>query len=86
MAVQDLDLAVAKSGAGLKVHIDREDAFLGLKSVITQGKRGRGQVRLLLDIDDHQSVEVSLPGGYAVSADLRAAISAVPGVVELRDI
>jgi len=43
-------------------------------------------VRLLLDIDDHQSVEVSLPGGYAVSADLRAAISAVPGVVELRDI
>ena len=86
MAVQDLDLAVAKSGAGLKVHIDREDAFLGLKSVITQGKQGRGQVRLLLDIDDHQSVEVSLPGGYAVSADLRAAISAVPGVVELRDI
>jgi DNA polymerase-3 subunit alpha len=86
MSVQDLDLAVAKSGAGLKVHIDREDAFLGLKSVITQGKQGRGQVRLLLDIDDHQSVEVSLPGGYAVSADLRAAISAVPGVVELRDI
>lgn len=86
LAVEDLDVAVARSGAGLKVHIDREDAFLGLKSVITQGKQGRGQVRLLLDIDDHQSVEVSLPGGYAVSADLRAAISVLPGVVELREI
>jgi DNA polymerase-3 subunit alpha len=86
LSVQDLDVAVAKSGAGLKVHIDREDAFLGLKSIITEGKQGRGQVRLLLDIDNHQSVEVSLPGRYAVSADLRAAINAVPGVVDLRDI
>ena len=86
LSVEDLDSAAARSGAGLKVYIDREDAFLGLKSAITHGQQGRGQVRLLLDIDDHQSVEVSLPGGYAVSADLRAAISAVPGVVELRDI
>jgi DNA polymerase-3 subunit alpha len=86
LSVEDLDVAVARSGAGLKVHIDREDAFLGLRSIITQGKQGRGQVRLLLDIDNHQSVELSLPGGYAVSADLRAAISAVPGVIELRDI
>ena len=86
MSVVDLDIAVAKSGAGLKVHVDREDALLGLKSIITPEKQGRGQVRLLLDIDNHQSVELSLPGGYAVSADLRAAISAVPGVIELRDI
>ncbi|MDC0033468.1 DNA polymerase III subunit alpha [Alphaproteobacteria bacterium] len=83
--VEDLDLAVARSSAGLKVHVNREDAFMELKSAITQGKQGRGQVRLLLDINGHQSVELSLPGGYAVSADLRAAISAVPGVVELRD-
>ncbi|MDA1323305.1 MAG: DNA polymerase III subunit alpha [Proteobacteria bacterium] len=86
LSVEDLDVAVARSGAGLKVHIDREDAFLGLRSIITQGKQGKGQVRLLLDIDNRQSVELSLPGGYAVSADLRAAISAVPGVIELRDI
>ena len=84
--IEDLDAAVARAGAGLKVHIDRADAFTALKQAIDTGESGRGQVRLILDIDDLQSVEVALPGGYAVSADMRAAISAVTGVVELRDI
>jgi DNA polymerase-3 subunit alpha len=85
-AIEELDAVVARTGSGLKVHVNREDAFSALRSAIAVGRKGRGKVRLVLDIDDRQSVELALPGGYAVSAELRAAISAVPGVVELRDI
>jgi len=84
--IEALDDAVARAAAGLKVHIDRFDALDGLKRAIDAGTRGRGRVRLVLDIDDQQSVELALPGGYAISAEMRAAISGVPGVVELRDI
>ncbi len=86
VSVEDLDAAVARVGAGLKVRIDHEDAFSRLKDTIEAGKRGRGQIRLVLDIDKRQTVEVALPGAYAVSAEMRAAISVVPGVVELQDI
>ena len=61
-------------------------AFSRLKDAISAGKRGRGQIRLVLDIDKQQTVEVALPGAYAVSAEMRAAISAVPGVIDLQDI
>jgi DNA polymerase III subunit alpha len=85
-SVEDLDAAVARVGAGLKVRIAHEDAFSRLKDTIEAGQRGRGQIRLVLDIDKRQTVEVALPGAYAVSAEMRAAISVVPGVVELQDI
>jgi DNA polymerase-3 subunit alpha len=86
MSVEDLDAAVARVGAGLKVRVDHQDAFSRLQDAISAGKQGRGQIRLVLDIDKSQTVEVALPGAYAVSAEMRAAIGAVPGVVELQDI
>ena len=40
----------------------------------------------MLETDDNQAVEITLPGGYAISAELREALGAVPGIVELCDI
>ncbi|MEE8444165.1 MAG: DNA polymerase III subunit alpha, partial [Alphaproteobacteria bacterium] len=85
-AIEALDDAVARTAAGLKVHIDRPDALDGLKRAIDTGARGKGRVWLVLDLDEAQSVEVALPGGYAISAEMRAAIDGVPGVVVLQDI
>ncbi|MEE8333928.1 MAG: DNA polymerase III subunit alpha [Alphaproteobacteria bacterium] len=84
--IEALDDAVARAAAGLKVHIDRPDALNGLKRAIDTGTRGKGRVWLVLDLDEAQSVEIALPGGYAISAEMRAAIDGVPGVVELQDI
>jgi DNA polymerase-3 subunit alpha len=86
VGVSDLDQAVASSGAGLKVHINNEDTLGALKRALDGGKQGRGQVRLVLNIDQQQSVELALPGNYLISADMRSAVESVPGVVELRDI
>ena len=86
VGVSDLDQAVATSGAGLKVHINNEDTLGALKRALDGGKQGRGQVRLVLNIDQKQSVELALPGNYLISADMRSAVESVPGVVELRDI
>ncbi len=84
--IEDLDAAAAKAVAGLKIRIDRAEALDGLKRAIAQGRGGRGRVSLILDTDEDQAVEITLPGGYAISAQLRAALGAVPGIVELRDI
>jgi DNA polymerase-3 subunit alpha len=85
-AVEDLDEAVARSGQGLKVHLDRAEGLAALKRAVATAKRGRGRLSLVLDIDQAQSVEIALPGAYAISAEMRAAIGSVPGVVGLHDI
>jgi DNA polymerase-3 subunit alpha len=85
-SVEDLDQAVARSGRGLKVHLDRPDALAALQRAVAAAKRGRGRLSLVLDIDEAQSVEIALPGAYAISAEMRAAIGAVPGVIGLHDI
>ncbi len=86
IAIGDLDEAVAKSGAGLKLHIAEMDALDAVKLAVEGGKSGRGQIRLILDIDPCQSVELALPGRYSISAEMREAISAIPGVHDLRDV
>ncbi|MCH8808690.1 MAG: DNA polymerase III subunit alpha [Proteobacteria bacterium] len=84
--IEDLDAAAAKAVAGLKIRIDRVEALDGLKRAMAQGRGGRGRVSLILDTNEDQAVEITLPGKYAISAQLRAALGAVPGIVELRDI
>ncbi len=84
-AISDLDEAVARSAAGLNVRITEMDALQGVRKALEGGKSGRGQIRLILDIEPTQSVEVALPGRYAISAELRAAIGALPGVQDLHD-
>jgi DNA polymerase-3 subunit alpha len=85
-AIEDLEQAAARTGAGLKVTLDRAEALDPLKQAIHMGEKGNGRVSLVLDLDTHQSVEIALPGGYAISPDMRAAIRALPGVREMREI
>jgi DNA polymerase-3 subunit alpha len=83
---EDLDAAVARTGAGLKVHLARPDALEAIRRAVDTARQGRGRLSLVLDIGDAQAVEIALPGRYSISAEMRAAIDAVPGVVELQDI
>ena len=57
--------------------------------VVPEGAAGQqrgpeGEVRGQPPIS--QEVEISLPGRYAISGETRAAIDAIPGVVEVREI
>ena len=57
-----------------------------LKSLLDREKRGRGRVELVLDLDSRREVEVALPGGWVISGATRAAIKAIPGIVDVQDV
>lgn len=50
-----------------------------------EGARGRGEVSLILILDEGaREVEVKLPGRYPASPQLAGALRAVPGVIEVQ--
>jgi DNA polymerase III subunit alpha len=85
-SVQPLDDAVATAAAGLKIFLRDPAPVDSLKKLMERERRGRGRVNLVLDIDRAREVEISLPGGWTISAATRAAIKAIPGIVDVQDI
>jgi DNA polymerase III subunit alpha len=79
-AIEVLDAAVANAVAGLRVHLADPAPLDTLREVFAHGRRGRGRVSLVLALDQGREVEIALPEAYAISADIRARISALPGV------
>ncbi|MEM7168907.1 MAG: DNA polymerase III subunit alpha [Pseudomonadota bacterium] len=78
--IEPLDQLAAKSSAGLKVYLDRLEHLSGLQMLLEREGPGRGQVALVLDLADGQEVELELAQKYKLSAALRQAIKAMPGV------
>ncbi len=83
--IQSLDKAVKGVSAGLVIYIKHSDCLNDLKSVLDSGTKGKGKIRLVLDIASGQSVEIGLPEHYLISPDMKVAIEAVHGVTHLRD-
>jgi DNA polymerase-3 subunit alpha len=79
-AIEDLDEAVAKAAAGLKLHLADPSPLPQLRDLFAAGKRGRGRVNIVLALDREREVEIALPEAYVISAELRARIAALPGV------
>ena len=86
LAIEDLNAAAENAVAGLKIRLSEAAALDGIKQAVAAGRGGRGHISLILETDRNQAVEVALPGGYAISAELRSTLGAQPGVIELRDI
>jgi len=83
--VSPIDKAVAKVQTGLKVFIHDEAALMSLSKRLNN--KGKSPVSLVMSIaKGHQEVEVQLPGGYQISPQIRGAIKAIPGVVDVQDI
>jgi DNA polymerase-3 subunit alpha len=86
-AIQSLERSALNAAAGLKVYLDDPRPLDGLKTILAQGAEGRGAVTLVLALQGgHREVEVALPGGYAVSPAVRAAVKAVPGIVDVQEV
>jgi DNA polymerase-3 subunit alpha len=85
-SIQPLDEAAARAAAGLCVFMRDEAPLTSLANVFRQhGERGPGKVRLLLEMPDRE-IEMDLPGGYAISVAMRAAVKSIPGIVDVRDL
>ena len=81
-AIEPLDRAAEQSSAGLKVIIGDSKPLESLKSILERGagSPAKGRVSLVLDLEGSREVEIELPETYRVSAELRQAIKAIPGV------
>ncbi|MDH3594164.1 MAG: DNA polymerase III subunit alpha [Rhodospirillales bacterium] len=81
--IAPLDQAVAQAGTDLKLFLSDPAPLDSLKAVLRREAvaGGRGRVALVLGLDGGREVEMELPGGYRLSAQVRQAIKAIPGVV-----
>jgi DNA polymerase-3 subunit alpha len=84
-AIQPLDVAAAATAAGMRIVVADEAALPGLRDVFVAERRGRGRIVFDLRLGEEEVAEVQLPGGFAVSAELRARLAAVPGVLEVAE-
>ncbi|MBM3486800.1 MAG: DNA polymerase III subunit alpha [Alphaproteobacteria bacterium] len=84
-SIERLDAVVAESNGGLQLHLERGDPLERIRRAIGQSTRGKGRISIVLAVDREQEVEIALPGRYAISAELRAALGAVPGIAAVRD-
>ena len=84
--IEPLAEAAAQATARLKIFLETEEAIQHLANVIElHGKKGRGRLDLVLDTDV-QEVEMTIPGAYVISAAIRSAIKAIPGIRDIREL
>ncbi|MBT5263728.1 MAG: DNA polymerase III subunit alpha [Rhodospirillaceae bacterium] len=83
--IEPLEEAVSQTDAGLKIHIRESTPLTSLRNMIEGEKRGRGKIKFVVHTD-HGEIDVVLPKTYKVSANIRAAVKSLPGVVEAYDI
>ena len=84
-SVRALDQLAATAAAGLMIYLRDPGPLKGLAGILKRDAKGRGTVSLLLDLPDRE-VEMKLPGGFAITPQVRAALKALPGVVDVREI
>ena len=74
----------------IKIWLDEVAPLMSLKSLIdgqaggSDGNGGRGQISLMIPTAS-QEVEVRLDGAYMCTPKVRAAIRAIPGVIEVKE-
>jgi DNA polymerase-3 subunit alpha len=85
-SVELLDEAARRVQKGVRIFVRDEQPLSSIaeRLKLRADLRAEGEVCLILMLDRHQSeVEVKLPGRYPVTAQIAAALKAVPGVVSV---
>jgi DNA polymerase-3 subunit alpha len=84
-AIQPLEQAAAQTSAGLRVYLDDPAPLASLKQIMERCGRGRGRLKLVLELDRGRECELAVAGNWAISPATRGAIKAIPGVVDVQD-
>ena len=82
--IQALDEAAAAGMAGLRVYLADAGALDSLHHLVGRQSRGRGRMNVVVG-DDEREIEIALPGSYALSPAVRAAIKAIPGIAHVEE-
>jgi DNA polymerase-3 subunit alpha len=84
--ITDIDQASQTVAAGIRVFLKDPGPLDNLNSLLNNHNKGRGQVTLLLELAAAGSeVEIVLPGGFAITPQVRGALKAIPGVMDVHD-
>ena len=85
--ITDIDDASQTTASGIKVFLKNPDPLASLRKILDDHNTGRGQVTLLLELATKgREVEMTLPGGFAITPQVRGALKAIPGVMDVHDI
>ena len=89
-SVRDLEAAAAAAPMVIKIWLDDPAPLPTLKSIVEReaggenGNGGRGRISLMIPSSDRE-VEVRLDGAYMCTPQVRAAIRAIPGVIDVQE-
>ena len=89
-SVSDLDTEAASAPMVIKIWVDEVTPMPSLKSIIddqaagANGNGGKGQIILMIPTAS-QEVEVRLDGAYMCTPQVRAAIRAIPGIIDVQE-
>jgi len=89
-SVRDLETAAAAAPMVIKIWLDDPAPLPSLKSIIDReassenGDKGRGRIKLMIPAANSE-VEVGLNGTYMYTPQVRAAIRAIPGIIDVQE-
>ncbi len=84
--VEPLDAAVGKTGAGLNIFIEDCEALARIRSVLQREPSGRGEVRILFDMDRSHEVQMTLGTRFAVTPGMLTELKAMRDIVDVQEI
>jgi DNA polymerase-3 subunit alpha len=85
-SVMSLEEEVAKTAAGVRVVLREAEPVPHLTALFKRFKAGRGKVTVAIETEPFKEVEIMLPQTYMLDASIRAAIKAIPGVVDVQEL
>jgi len=86
-AVEPLDAVLSRAAKGLIIRVGSEAPLDPLKAVLARegSGKGRGEVRLITEIDLQTEVEIGLGAHYAISPAILSAVRSIPGILDVRE-
>lgn len=82
--VEPIEKAAQNIASGLRIFVTDEKPLESLSKRLSNG--GKAPVRLVMMLDGAREVEISLGNAYTVTPQIKAAVKAVPGVLDVQDL
>ena len=82
--VEELDKAAANITSGLTIFVRDEKPLNSIAQRLANG--GRAPVKLILQMDQGREVEIALGNKFTVTPQIKGAIKAISGVVDVQDL
>jgi len=84
-SIEPLDKAATAVGASFRVYLNDPGPIAALKHILERESKGKGRIWLVA-MAEGREIEIALPGRYGCSPQVRAALKALPGIVEVEEV